>query len=206
MTENPPKQLTPEQIKANATLARYARYGGIFFIVFGILLIVPLASDLASVIGGAQDYTISEVAEVANDERTYARLTDGEWDCNTLAYIEGYSGSDLYMRRLYSGTSVRTTEVLRVDRDNNIAVWVSLSGRVECDDLSNMEAVGYLYATDAKPSGLNISMRNAIRNSDEVLELCGWCGADNSLIGFAFSIGFIVLGAASMSFATRLKP
>lgn len=205
MTETPAKQLTPEQIAARATLARYARYGGIAFIIFGILLFVPLASDLFTVIGGAQDYTTRAVAEVANDERTYARLTDGEWNCDTISYIEGYSGSDLYMRRLYAGTSVRTTEVLRVDNANDIAVWVSLSGRVTCDDLANIEAVGYLYATDGKPSGLNNSMRSVIRNSDVVLELCGWCGAENSMIGFGFSVAFMLLGAVSLWFAPRLK-
>jgi hypothetical protein len=197
---NTPKAPTPEQIQATQTLKRYARWGGIFFFLFGLFVLVPLAFDLASTLGGAQDYTISDVAEVASDERTYARLTDGEWDCDTLAYIEGYSGSDLYMRRLYRGLDVRTTEVLRVDDDNDIAVWVSLSGRVTCDDLANIEAVGYLYATDGTPNGLNSDMRRVLRNSDTVLELCGWCGSENSMIGFGFGIVMVLLGLAGLWF------
>lgn len=195
---------TPEQIKANQSLMRIVRYSSIGLMLFGILLIIPLAADLMAVIGGAQDYTISAVAGVASDERTYARLTDGEWDCDTIEYIEGRTGSDLYMRRLYR-TSTRTTEVMRVDDANSIAVWVSLSGRVTCDDLASMDAVGYLYATDGTPSGLNSDMRSVIRNADTVLELCGWCGADNSMIGIVVSGVFILIGGLGVWFAGSFK-
>lgn len=179
--------------------------GGIVLLLLGVYVLAFLLPDYLAVAGGPQELTLSEAASVASDERTYATLIDGNWDCPTLREVRGVSGSALRYNRLRETT--RSTEIFYTNSSRDAVAFVVLSGAVTCNDLVSQQPTGYLYSMDP---AMQQSLTNDARlarypGSGAFLEMCGYCGAENSLIGIVFGTVFTVLGVVLLIWYRRLR-
>lgn len=180
--------------------------GGVFFLLFGLYISAFLIPDVIGSWAGAQPMSLGEAAKVASDEQVYARLTDGRWDCDTLTYVEGYSPSHRYGSALEEDTKV--TEIFFTDAAREIVVFIAMSGEQDCDDLPNMPA-GYLYEMQNRTERDLTNEARLARyfDADTFLEMCGYCGRDNSLIGAGFGVASVLggLGLAIYGWRTMRK-
>ncbi|MEL6310691.1 MAG: hypothetical protein AAFN11_05170 [Chloroflexota bacterium] len=172
---------------------------GVAFLLFGLYVSAFLVPDVINAWAGAQPLSLVDAAKVASDEQTYARLTDGSWDCDTLTYVEGYSPSHRYGSPLEEDTKV--TEIFFTDEGQDIVVFITMSGERDCDDLPNAPS-GYLYEMQNRTERELTNDARLARyfDADSLLEMCGYCGRDNSLIGAGFGIASIVGGLALIVF------
>ncbi len=202
MTDQP---RTQEQIDALHSLGRWLRYLGIGLFVFGAYLSVFLVPDVIQTAGGPQAMSLSQAAEVANSAQTYARIEGGAWDCDTLSYVEGLSGSQLSYGRFREET--KYTEVFYTDDAQDVVVFVTLSGEVDCADITEDDPAGYLYSMS---SGMKQELTNEGRlaryfNTDTFLEFCGYCGRDNSMIGAGFGLAALLGGVGLFIWGRRMS-
>lgn len=186
---------TEEQIAAQRSLGRWLRYLGIGLFLFGLYISAFLIPDVIANFSGPESLTLSEAASAASREQTYARIEGGTWDCDTLTYIEGLSAASLTYGRFREETNY--TEIFYTDASQDVVVFVTLSGRVDCDDLAGDDPSGYLYSMS---SGVRQDLTNDARlaryfNTDTFLEFCGYCGRENSMIGVGFGLAFLLGGA-----------
>ncbi|MEQ8676413.1 MAG: hypothetical protein RLP44_04860 [Aggregatilineales bacterium] len=181
------------------------------YIIGGILLFVGLyisaflIPDVIKSFGGPQTLTLAEAVEVANAQQTYARIEDGTWDCATLTQVQGRSPS--YSRYGVSRTETRFTEIFYTADAQEIVMFVTLSGEVDCADLDGESPEGYLYSMS---NSTRRELTNGARlaryfTTDTFLELCGYCGQENSLIGAVFGITFTLLGVAVVLYGRKLS-
>jgi hypothetical protein len=98
---------TQEQIDSHQSLGRWLRYLGIVLFLFGAYVSAFLIPDVIRTASGPQAMSLSEATEVANSEQTYARIEGGAWDCDTVTYVEGLSGSQLSYGRVREETEMR---------------------------------------------------------------------------------------------------
>ena len=108
--------------------------GGVL-LAFSIYLLAFLLPDVIRNWGGPETLTMADAAAIATDESSYVALSDGEWDCDTIQHIRGYSSST-------ERWEVRNTEVFVTDPSGAYVVLADLSGEVECDELSGRTAEG----------------------------------------------------------------
>lgn len=204
MNETPAKNSPAPKLKAEQirTYKRVTRIISVLFILFGIYVLAFLIPDVLDIASGPQEMTVSEAAERASDTRLYASLTDGDWICGSIVHVEGPSGSDFVTGRRIPRT--RYTEVIVGDSQREIAVWTRLSGEVDCEELQVMQPTGYIYALNGNPSGRNTISRDLIRSADTVVELCGYCGLENSTIGLVFGAVSAILGIIGLIVASRI--
>lgn len=195
-------QLTEEQRQSRRSMGRWLAIGGWFFLFFGIYLSAFLIPDTARSIKGPQVLNLSQAAETANAERTYAELEDGTWDCATLTPVEGLSPS--HRRYTVLEENVKTTEIFYTDEAQDVVVFVTLSGEVSCDDLADEQPSGYLYtmSSDTRTELTRAARLSRYTDAEAYLEFCGYCGFDNSLIGSIFGVAFLLAGLA-MIFSGR---
>lgn len=199
------RKLTDEQIQSRQTLGRITQVTGILFVLFGIYVSIFLIPDVIQTASGPQSLTLEEAAEVANEERTYVQLTDGTWDCDTVVYALGLA--PMYNRYDRLETETKSTEIFLTGDDNEVVVLVVLSGEVECADVSDTLPAGYLYAmSDSTRQELTNDARLArYFMTDTFIELCGYCGRDNSLIGAVFGVISILSGVGLIIWSRNLK-
>ena len=169
--------------------------GGVV-LFFGLYISAFLIPDVIQTAGGPQPLTLDEAAQVASAERTYARIEDGAWDCDTLTLVRGWSPSQ-----------TKYTEIFFTDAAREVVVLVTLSGEVACDQLSGEAPSGYLYAMgdDTRQALTNEARLARFFMADEFLEFCGYCGRDNSLLGAIFGVVFTLIGAAMLIGGWRLR-
>jgi|GEM_PF-2730937 len=198
-------QLTEEQPTSRQTNGRVILITGIILLLFGLYISAFMIPDALNALSGPQVMTLSEAAEFANIERTYARIEDGTWDCDTLYYVEGLSPRHTG----YGGVEEETkfTEVFFTDNEQDVVMLVTLSGDQNCNDFVEQDPAGYLYAmSDSTRRELTNDARLArYFDTDTFLEFCGYCGRDNSLIGAIFGVIFMVSGIALLIFNLTLK-
>jgi hypothetical protein len=162
--------------------------------------------DAISAAGGAQPMTLAEAAQVANADATYARIEDGNWDCTTLTPVLGLSPSHrTYGSRLREDT--KSTEVFFSDDARSIAMFVTLSGEVECNDLTGVQPSGYLYemSGSTRQELKDDARLGRYSEATSYLEFCGYCGQENSLIGAIFGVVFTGLGLGLLFFGLNMR-
>lgn len=188
------RQPTKDQIDSQRALARWFPILGIGFILFGLYLSVFLVPDVVRTMLGPRAMTLQEAAQIADPDRTYARLEGGNWDCDSLVYVQGLSPSHSRYETLRETT--KSTELFYTDPGGAVAVLVTLSGEVPCETLAGDVPAGYLFSLGSGTrAGLERDGRLArVASASTVLEMCGYCGRENSLIGALFGIAFIVGG------------
>lgn len=185
---------------------RLLRWSGIAALLFGLYLSAFLVPDLLETAGGPTTFTLAQAAEAAHSERTYAQIADGAWECDTLRLVRGISVSTVRgganIRR-----EIRYTEVFYTDDDQQTVVFVTLSGEIECDELAGQAPTGYLYTLhdDTRRDLTNDALLARYFATETFLELCGYCGQKNSLIGAAFGVGFLLLGVGLIIASRKFK-
>lgn len=170
-------------------------------LAFAGYLLAFLLPDFVRSSRGPQSWTMTEAAARATETDAYVTIPDGEWMCETITYLRGPSGSN----RLQ--TTTRYTEVFRTDASGAVVVLAKLSGEVECPELLEMELSGYVQRMSAARQQ---ELRNEARlarffNATSFLEICGYCGPTNSLIGVLFGSGFALAGIVMLVWGFRMK-
>jgi hypothetical protein len=178
---------------------------GIVLLLLSVYLLAFLLPDTLAAMQGPQAMTMAEAGAVASDNRLYASLTDGEWDCDTLREVRGLSVTSLRYGRLREET--RSTEIFYVSNARDTVALVVLSGTVACNDLESQVPSGYVYAME---DGLRQSLTNDARlaryfDAETFLEVCGFCGYDNSLIGVIFGFVFAASGVGLLFLYRTLR-
>lgn len=199
-------QLTATQIEARRNLGRWLFYPGIIILLFGLYISAFLIPDVIQASSGPESLTLEEAAQSADGDRTYARLEDGSWDCATLKQVQGFSPSHRQYDVLREET--KTTEIFFANDSREIVAFITLSGAVDCDDLTGEVPSGYLYAMSDDTRRELTNDARLVRYSttaDTFLEFCGYCGRDNSLIGAVFGVVFTLLGIAMVVFGRKMK-
>ena len=195
---------TQEQIDSHQSLGRWLCYLGIVLFLFGAYVSAFLIPDVIRTASGPQAMSLSEATEVANSEQTYARIEGGAWDCDTVTYVEGLSGSQLSYGRFREET--KYTEIFYTDDTQDVVVFVTLSGEVDCDDIAGDDPAGYLYSmsNDMQQELTNEARLARYFNTNTFLEFCGYCGRDNSMIGAGFGLAFLLGGAGLFVWGRRM--
>ncbi len=187
-------QLTDEQSKARPSSQRWLAISGAVLVFVGLYISVFLIPDVIETASGPQTLTLAQAAEVAHAERTYARIEDGAWDCDTLRQVRGLSSSALRYGNMREET--KYSDIFFTNDSSDVVVFVTLSGDVNCDDLDEQRPTGYLYSMN---SATQQELTNDARlaryfTTDTFLEFCGYCGQSNSLIGAVFGVVFLLAG------------
>ncbi len=185
------------------TLRRIVLISGVLLIVFGAYLLAFLVPDVLRTLPGPEIMTLAHAAEVAGGDSLYATIEDGRWDCSTIEYIRGRASS--------SASSVpriitRYTEIFLTDGTSRpeIVMLTRMSGEMDCGDFDGLVPTGYLTRmTGDKRSELG-SRLSPFSNAGNLLEFCGYCGTDNSLIGLIAGIVLVVGGLALVFFGFRM--
>ncbi len=186
---------TPEEQAANRRIIRRVFGGlGIVSVILGVLIMIVLGADAIRLRGGPEQMTLPEVAAVASETRTYAALTGASWHCDSIAYIEGLSGSDFSRSAFVRKPGTRYTDIMITDETRSVAVMVTLSGKVTCDDLDDKQPSGFVYAVDGRLGGMNAPARAIINDADTVLTMCGYCGVENARTGLIVGGAFALMG------------
>lgn len=185
------------------TLRRIVLISGVLLIVFGAYLLAFLVPDVLRTLPGPEIMTLAHAAEVAGGDSLYATIEDGRWDCSTIEYIRGRASS--------SASSVpriitRYTEIFLTDGASRpeTVMLTRMSGEMDCGDFDGLVPTGYLTRmTGDKRSELG-SRLSPFSSAGNLLEFCGYCGTDNSLIGLIAGIVLVVGGLALVFFGFRM--
>ena len=175
--------------------------GGGFCLFFSIYLLIFLLPDFISSLAGPEVMTLGQAAGVASDENLYVSLSDGSWDCDTIDYVIGYTSTGT------DRIDTQATEIFLTNQTGEVVVLAQLSGELTCADFDGAEAEGYLTQMSAdRQQELTNDVRLArFINGESYLELCGYCGQTNSLIGTLFGFAFLLGGLALLYFGWRIK-
>ncbi len=198
-----PESTTPTSSPLDPRLTRRTLLVlGWLALLFGVYLLVFLVPDVVRTAGGPESMTLAEAAATADSDQTYARLTDGAWDCDTITHVRTYSSSQ---RRL----KVSHTEVFLTDgrAPAQHVVFVTFSGEKDCSDLETVHPDGYLKRMS---SGTQQELTNEARlaryyDATDLMELCAYCGQENSLIGTVFGFVMTGMGVVMLAFGYRIK-
>ena len=178
---------------------------GTVMIAFSLYLLIFLVPDVIKNASGPQDMTLERATAVATDESTYAKIEDGVWHCDTIKYLRRPSSSN----RLVIVTA--STEIFLTDesKPEQIVLLVSMSGEVTCSEFQEIAPEGYLtQMSRSKKQDLTNEVRLAkFYDATDFMELCGYCGQDNSLIGLGFGVALALGGIIIIILGLRMpKP
>lgn len=184
--------MNSKQPKTTKNSRRNTIIGGFVALAFAAYLLAFLLPDFIRTVGGPRQVTPTEAAEIAADDDVYVAITDGRWDCETITYVTGPSGSDV------SRIDTRFTEVFMTGETGRVVILAQLSGEVDCEELQTMELKGYLnrMLPDQEQELINEVRLARFINASVFLEMCGYCGPSNSLIGTLFGFFFAIGGLA----------
>jgi hypothetical protein len=171
---------------------------------FSIYLLIFLLPDFIRSLAGPELLTLEQAAERATDESLYVSFSDGSWECDTIDYVIGYSSNKSGGN---GGIDTQATEIFVTNLAGEVVVLAQMSGELECSDFDGMQAEGYLTRMSADQQQ---DLTNEVRlarfiNGETYLELCGYCGQTNSLIGTLFGFAFLLGGLALLVFGLRIK-
>ncbi len=172
---------------------------GVVLIAFAIYLLAFLLPDFIRSSIGPQPMTMAEAAATATESDRYVAITDGQWNCETIQLVRGRSSTDR------NDVITRFTEVFRTNESGTVVLLATMSGEVNCAGLEATALAGYLQRiTPAREQELINEVRLArFINATDFLEICGYCGPTNSLIGTIFGFLFALLGIGLVVWGLR---
>lgn len=175
--------------------------GGVALAI-GLYLLAFLIPDVIQSASGPKSMTLAQAAEIASSESTYAKIEDGEWECETIEYVRGYSSTGS-KRIIISFTEIFLTDEAKPEQ---IVVLAKMSGELECSDFETVEVVGYLTQMSSAKQQELINEARLARYYDAAIfmEFCAYCGSENSLIGSAFGAIFTIAGLAILRLGFRI--
>lgn len=191
----------PQQPKQQKLFSRRVLLiaGGVV-LFFALYLLIFLVPDAIQALSGPPTLTLAQAADVATAETTYAAIADGAWDCNTINYVRGPSSTN----RLNIIT--RYTEAFRTDTKGGIVLLARMSGEMSCADLQAADLSGYLtrMSADTRQELTNEARLARFFEAEHFLEICGYCGETNSLIGAGIGTLVAVGGIALIVVGLRM--
>lgn len=192
---------TETKPKPSANGRRNTIIWGLVVLAFAAYLLAFLLPDFIRTVAGPQELTLREAAEIAADDDAFVAITDGEWVCDTIEYVRGPSSSDR------TKIETRYTEVFLTGDDGQVVVLAQLSGEVDCEELAEVELAGYLNRMTAGQEQELIDEVRLARfiNADIFLDMCGYCGPTNSLIGTLFGLVFATAGVGLLIYGINMR-
>lgn len=174
--------------------------GGVI-LAFSLYLLVFLVPDVLRTATGAESMTMERAGEIANDESAYVTITDARWDCDTIAYVRGRSSTNSLK------TITRFTEIFATDDSDEIIMLAQMSGEMTCGDFDGLVPTGYLTRmTSGRQQELTNDARLArFISAETYLDLCGYCGQENSMIGVIMGSLFALLGIGILVYGWRMS-
>ena len=182
---------------------------GAVLLFLGIYVLAFLLPDLVETAAGPQTLTLVQAADIAHDERTYASIEGGSWDCASLREVRGVSATRLRYTPLTAAQNLETrySTLIYADETRDHVLLVMLSGSVDCPALSKQSPTGYLFAMqdDTRQDQAVSAQLRPYAGGDSFMEMCGYCGQQNSLIGAAFGFVFVLIGLPMIVLGRRIK-
>lgn len=178
---------------------------GIFLIAFSIYLLAFLVPDVLRTASGAESMDLVRASEIATSESSYVTIEKARWDCDTIVYIRGRSSSGT------GGTGAiitRYTEIFFTDEasDEKVIVLAQMSERMDCADFDGFTPTGYLttMSLDKQQDLTNDARLARFFDANTFLELCGYCGQENSMIGAVVGAVLLIIGVILTIFGYRM--
>ena len=173
---------------------------GVVLIAFAAYLLVFLLPDYIRASVGPQTMTMAAAAATATERDSYVAIADGAWDCETIQLVRGRSSSNR------NNEITRFTEVFRTNESGTVVLLATTSGEMDCEELQATALAGYLQRmTPAREQELINEVRLArFIHATDFLEICGYCGPTNSLIGTGFGMIFAALGIGLVVWGLRV--
>lgn len=173
---------------------------GAFLLLFSIYLLAFLLPDFIRTVSGPQAVTMATAAEMASDADDFVTISDGQWACDTIELVRGRSATSSTQQ------TTRFTEVFRTNESGTVVLLATMSGDQDCEELESADLTGYLKRmTPEREQELINEVRLArFINATVFLEMCGYCGPTNSLIGTLFGFAFAIGGIGLLIFGLRL--
>ncbi|MEM7115259.1 MAG: hypothetical protein AAF614_22655 [Chloroflexota bacterium] len=171
-------------------------------LLFAVYLLAFLLPDFIRTVAGPREVTMAQAAELASDDDAYVTILDGSWDCETIKLVRGPSATNT--RR----ETTRATEVFLTNEAGTVVLLATMSGESDCAELQTAVLSGYLNKmTPEQEQDLINEVRLArFINATTFLEMCGFCGPTNSLIGTLFGFAFALLGIGLLVYGLGLFP
>lgn len=162
----------------------------VFLLLFATYLLAFLLPDFIRTAVGPQQMTMAQAAESATDTDAYVAISDGTWECDTIQYVRGRSTTG--SRREIT----RATELFRTSDNGKVVLLATMSGEMDCAELQATSLAGYLQRMGPEREQELINEVRLARfiNATVFLEMCGYCGPTNSLIGTLFGLAFALVG------------
>ena len=181
--------------------ARNLLIGGGVLLFFSLYLLAFLLPDFIQSLAGPERMTMETAVTQATSESIYVTIEDGEWDCDTIRQVEGYSSTEADRR------TIRTTEVFLTNESGSVVLLAKMSGEMDCDELKTTEISGYLtqMSSETKQDLTNDARLARFFDATDFLEICGYCGQTNSLIGTLFGIAFAIGGLALIALGIKAR-
>ena len=176
---------------------------GGFFLLFGVYILAFMLPDFIVSAAGPTSIPLAEAAAIASDQNSYVHVTDGEWNCDSIHYVWGRSSSNA--GSAVGTLSIQSTEAFVTNGNAPQALLVRLSDEQDCAALQAIQPTGYLTRmSDERQQALTNEARMArFFNQSEFLEMCGYCGSNNALLGVIGGSVSLVLGIGILIFARR---
>lgn len=173
-------------------------------LLFSIYLLAFLLPDFMRTAVGPQQMTMTQAAESASDSDAYIAISDGAWECDTIEYVRGRAASNTGTRREIT----RFTEVFRTNDSGKVVLLATMSGEMDCAELQATDLAGYLQRMSPEREQELINEVRLARfiNATTFLEICGYCGPTNSLIGTLFGFAFALIGLGLLVWGLRMQP
>jgi hypothetical protein len=175
---------------------------GVILLLFATYLLAFLLPDFIRTAVGPKQLTMAQAAETASETDAYIAISDGAWECDTIEYVRGRSSTNSLRE------TTRFTEVFRTNGNGMVVLLATMSGEVDCAELQATDLAGYLQRMSPEREQELINEVRLARfiNATVFLEICGYCGPTNSLIGTMFGFGFGLIGLVLLVWGLRMQP
>ncbi len=181
--------------------ARNLLIAGGVLLFFSLYLLAFLLPDFIRSLAGSESITMETAAERATSESIYVAVEDGKWRCETIHQAVEYSSTESDRK------TIRTTEVFLTNESGSVALLAKMSGEMDCDELEATDLSGYLtrMSADTQQDLTNDARLARFFDATDFLEICGYCGQTNSLIGTLFGFAFAIGGLALIVLGIRAR-
>lgn len=174
--------------------------GAAFVLFFAAYLLAFLLPDFIRTVAGPRTITMGQAAEIASHDDDYVTITDGAWECETIELVRGRSATNSLAE------TTRFTEVFRTNEGGSVVLLATMSGELDCGELETAVLTGYLNRI---PPEKEQELINEVRlarfiNATVFIEMCGYCGPTNSLIGTLFGFAFALLGVGLLVWGLKM--
>ena len=147
------------------------------------------AKELLVLPSEPQHMQLSEALSKVSEKRLWVILDDIQWHCDHVYFFERNKRGD-------------NTYILFTDKNNSVLGFALFNGKKDCKAVAQSEIAGVLdvgvKGTDGttllkslSESGIDVAFHE---KNGSLLLLCTYCGRENSMLGVALSLLFLIIG------------